>query len=107
MFSQFSIRQLLIATAGVAILISIVATGIRQDNSMGWGVVISLSLLPVLFVAYGIVTVLARTFCQLGNSILGPLDTSTFTNVVVQRQPVMSDQVPEAHADLDEGNDDS
>ena len=105
MFSQFSIRQLLIATAGVAILISIVATGIRQDNSMGWGVVISLSLLPVLFMGFGIATILAKMFCHLGNSMLGPLDTSTFINVVVQRQPVMSDHEPNAHVASTEEND--
>ena len=59
---------MLIATAGGAILFSIVATGIRQDNSMGWGVVFSLALLPVLFAAYGMVAVFAKVFCSLGNS---------------------------------------
>lgn len=92
MFSQYSIRQLLIVTAGVAILISIVATGIRQDNSMGWGVVVSLALLPVLFILYGVVTVFARLFCDFGNAMLGSLDTAAFGNVVVKRQPVMPDQ---------------
>ena len=89
---------MLIATAVVAILISIVATGIRQDNAMGWGVVVALALLPVLFLAYGVMTVFAKVLCDFGNSMLGPLDTSTSVNVVVQRQPVMSDQQP--HADI-------
>lgn len=104
MFSQFSIRQLLIATAGMAILISIVATGIRQDNSMGWGVVVSLVLLPVLFTAYGLVTVLASVFCELGNSMLGTLDTSAFTNVVVKRLPTMPDQEANSNSSPAEAN---
>ena len=105
MFSQFSIRQLLITTAGVAILISIVATGIRQGNTMGWGVVVSLALLPVLFLAFGMVTVLARVFCELGNSMLGTLETSAFTNVVVKRLPVMSDQGPDSNVASTEESD--
>ena len=96
MFSQYSIRQLLLATAGVAIFISIVATGIRQDNPMGWGTVASLALLPVLFLVYGVVTVCARVFCEFGNTMLGPLDTAAFTNVVVKRLPVMPDQEPDS-----------
>jgi len=92
MFSQFSIRQLLIATAGAAILISIVATGISQGNPLGNGVVVSLCLLPVLFLGYCFVTVLARMFCGLGNSLLGPLEAPTLPNVVVKRQPLMADQ---------------
>ena len=96
---------MLIATAGVAILISVVATGIRQDNAMGWGVVVSLALLPVLFLAYGLMTVFAKVLCEFGNSMLGPLDTSTSVNVVVQRQPVMSDQESDANVASNEAVD--
>lgn len=106
MFSQYSIGQLLLATAGVAILISIVATGIRQDNPMGWGAVVSLALLPVLFLIYGIVSVIAKLFCEFGNAMLGPLDTATPVNVVVDRLPVMPDEEPDSNSPAAEVTDD-
>ncbi len=90
---------MLIVTAGAAILFSILGMGIRQNNSMGWGVGVSLALLPVLFMVYGMIAVCAKVFCQFGNSMLGPLDTSTSVNVVVQRQPVMPDPEPDQKSD--------
>ena len=88
---------MLIATAGVAFLFAILGIGVRQNNSLSWGVGVSLALLPVLFIVYAMVTVFAKVFCDLGNSMLGPLDTSAAVTVVVKRQPVMPEQEPESN----------
>ena len=94
MFTRYSIRQLMLATAGMAVLISIVAVGIQKENLMGWGAIISLALLPVLFLSFGFVVMMANAFCSMGNSMLGPLKTT-----ITRRSPVevATGDVPAVH----------
>ena len=84
------------ATAGLAVLVSIVSMGIRQENSMGWGMVISIALLPVLFLVYGITVTLAKLFCNLGNSLLGPLPSSTWAVSAAWQASEKIDQYPDS-----------
>ena len=66
----------MLATAGVAVVVSVVAVGIQEENRMGWGVIISVALLPILFLIFGIVVMLANIFCNLGFSMLSPVKKS-------------------------------
>ena len=73
MFSQFSIRQMLAATFVVAILVLVITQGMQQDNSMSYGVIASIVLLPVLFIIYGVVVSIAVMFSAVGEAICGPI----------------------------------
>lgn len=85
MFTRFSIRQLLFATAGIAVVVSVVATGIEQENLMGWGVVISVAILPLLFLAHGAVILLAQLLCRMGIALLGPLESTAAPAVTTKK----------------------
>ena len=102
MFTQYSIRQLMIATAGVAIVVSIVAVGIQQDNLMGWGAVVSVALLPVLFLVFGLVVMLANVFCNSGTSFFGPLEKSPSPSslAIAGQDPQKKDEQPAADVSL-------
>jgi len=77
MFSQFSIRQMLAATFVVAIFVLVITQGMQQDNSMSYGVIASIVLLPVLFIIYGIVVSVAEMFHASGEAICGPIAQPT------------------------------
>ena len=96
MFTRYSIRQLMLATAVVAVVFSIVAVGIQGKNLMGWGAVVSVALLPVLFLIYGVAVMLANMFCRFGNSCLGPLETapSSLAHSAVASQPSLKPHEP-------------
>ena len=102
MFTRYSIRQLMFATAVVAVVVSIVAVGIQKENSMGWGVVISLAILPVLFLAFGFVVVMSSVFCKVGTSLLGPLKHPALPLAVANRDPPKVDRQLDANASLAE-----
>ena len=88
------------ATAIVAVVVSIVAVGIQNENSLGWGVVISLTLLPVLFLAFCFVVMMANGFCKFGTSFFGPLKNPASSLAVADRDPQKLSEPIDANASL-------
>ena len=84
MFSQFSIRQMLAATFVVAIFVFVIAKGMQQENSMSYGVIASIVLLPVLFVVYGFVVSVAGMFHALGEAVCGPITQPTSVDAATE-----------------------
>ena len=103
MFTRFSIRQVLIAIAVLALVFAAFGTGMSSGSPFATGLVYASLTMPFLFLLYALMVLLMRILAPIGIALFGPIKDGDGPKRPASHRTKIAQEVPlqSEHANIE------